>query len=97
MLRGLPRRQLTRQELGDCVRAAFDNPLSESGSAGRPATSGAAVKKLVVFQEEHENGEPHFHVAVLLKAERMWLPAKRTLRVRDRLASHWSSTHRHFW
>ena len=27
----------------------------------------------------------------------MWLPAKRTLRVRDRLASHWSSTHRHFW
>ncbi|CAJ1456052.1 unnamed protein product, partial [Effrenium voratum] len=88
--------QAAAESLEIVFRAAFDNPLSESGSAGRPATSGAAVKKLV-FQEEHENGEPHFHVAVLLKAERMWLPAKRTLRVRDRLASHWSSTHRHFW
>lgn len=88
-------RQLTRQEVGDSVRDAFNAPVA--AGAGRPVTNSNAVEKLAVFQEAHCDGEPHFHIAVLLSADRSWLPAKRTLRVRHRLPSHWSASRRHFW
>eukprot|EP00435_Cladocopium_sp_Y103_P070863 s313_g36.t1 len=87
--------QLTRQAVGDCVRDAFNNPVA--AAAGRPVTSGNAVQKLAVFREAHEDGQPHFHIAVLLSTNRSWLPAKRTLRNRHHLPSHWSGSHRHFW
>ena len=88
---------MTREEIGACVRAAFNNPLLDPSKGGRRPTNQEVVKKLAVFQEEHEGGEPHFHVAILLSCARRWLGAKRTLRMRDHLPSHWSASHSHFW
>ena len=90
-------RRMTRQQIGDCVRAAFNDPIVEPGQAGRRAVEAEVVKKLAVFQEAHEDGEPHFHIAILLNAERRWLVAKRTLQIRNRLPSHWSASHKQFW
>ena len=55
------------------------------------------MKKLAVFCEAHKNGEPHYHVAILLSGPYMWGPAKRTLRERDGLAAHFSSSHNQLW
>ncbi|CAK9080890.1 Uncharacterized protein (Fragment) [Durusdinium trenchii] len=88
--------QMSRERIGNCVRDAFNDPLMEGGGR-RGNANGNIVKKLAVFQEAHEDGERHFHVAVLLALERRWLPAKRTLRIRHRMASHWSSSHKQFW
>lgn len=79
------------------MRLAFDNPVADPSKGGRPPNKQQVVQKLVVFQEEHEDGEPHFHVAVLLASERRWLAAKRTLRLRDKLPSHFSASHSQFW
>ncbi|CAJ1393130.1 unnamed protein product, partial [Effrenium voratum] len=49
------------------------------------------------MQEEHKGGDTHFHVAVLLSCKRRWTVAKRTLRARDHVASHWSASHTQFW
>ena len=90
--------ELTRQDVLECVQKAFDVPLP-SVSAGRKRAADARplVRKLVVFQEAHEDGSRHYHAAVLLHQSRQFLAAKRTLRQRDHLAAHFSATHTQFW
>ena len=90
---------LSRQEVAVCVWKAFDNPVpAGAGRRGRPCTrTEGLVSKLVVFREQHEDGDYHFHVAVLLRQPRTFASAKRTLRVRDGLVAHFSSSHTQFW
>ena len=89
---------MSRQEVADCVRLAFDNPVYPPGTGGqRRSKADGLVQKLVVFQEEHSDGSKHFHVAVKLNRTRKWTTAKYTLRERDHLACHFSSNHTQFW
>ncbi len=90
---------LSRQEVAECVWKAFDNPVpAGAGRRGRPCTrTEGLLSKLVVFREQHEDGDYHFHVAVLLRQPRTFASAKRTLRVRDGLVAHFSSSHTQFW
>ena len=85
---------LSRQEIGEAVRLAFDQPLR--GTKPR-ADDEPVVTKLVVYQEGHQDGSKHFHVAVRLTKSLTWGLAKRTLRTRDHVAAHFSSTHTQFW
>eukprot|EP00435_Cladocopium_sp_Y103_P053431 s1435_g17.t1 len=89
---------MTRQEVADCARLAFDQPLYPPGKAGKRAGNAEGlVQKLVVFQEAHTDGSKHFHIAVKLARTRTWTVAKHTLRQRDHLACHFSSSHTQFW
>ena len=87
---------MSRQEVGDAVRLALDDPVAPA--TGRPrALDGqqdrpSLVTFLVVFQELHEDGCVHFLVAVKLARSYRFANAKRTLLERDRLPSHWSCT-----
>lgn len=89
---------MTRQEVADCARLAFDQPVYPPGTGGKRAGSAEGlVQKLVVFQEAHTDGSKHFHIAVKLARTRTWTVAKHTLRQRDHLACHFSSSHTQFW
>ena len=89
--------QLTRELLREYVWKAFEEP-AVTGRGGRPrgARAEPLVLKLLVVRELHSDDSVHFHVAVKLSQEMRFLPAKRTLRTRNGLASHWSSSH-HQW
>ena len=97
----------TRAAVADCFRRAFDDPLPpQSGGPGRKRSRSAdIVTKIAVFRETHADSEPHFHVAILLRGPtgsdysttHRWGPAKRSLRERDGLAAHFSSTHTQLW
>lgn len=89
---------MTREDVATCVQRAFDEPVHVPGP-GRPRCQEKQdlVRKLVVFQESHADGSKHFHVAVQLQQSRTFSVAKRTLRSRDHLAAHFSSSHRQFW
>ena len=90
--------ELTRKDVLECVQKAFDVPLpTVSGGRRRAQDARPLVRKLVVFQEAHDDGAKHFHAAVLLHQSRQFLAAKRTLRQRDHLAAHFSATHTQFW
>ena len=87
---------LTKDELVDFVRDAFENP--ENAVAGRPRQrEGPLVRKVVVVSETHADGSIHFHGAVLLFVPCRWPAVKRALRVRYQLAANFSCTHREFW
>lgn len=44
---------MSRKQIGDAVRNAFNNPLAPIGGGGRPRAQGANImKKLVVFLEQ---------------------------------------------
>ena len=90
---------MTREEIANCVWKAFDDPAPPvQGRAGRPRTrQEPIVKKLVVFQEKHADGDSHFHVAVLLQQPRTFAAAKRSLLARDSLPAHFSTTHTQWW
>ena len=86
---------VTRSDLASMIRDAVNNPIVNTG---RPrGGDGCFVDKLVVFQETHEDGSRHFHVAMKLDRQMRFLPIKRTLRERHRLCSHWSCSHRQWW
>ena len=87
--------EMSRKDLACCVWKAFDEPLGSG--YGRPPASGALVRKMVVFREQHADGAWHFHVAVLLRQSRTFVTAKRTLSGRNRLAAHFSTSHTGFW
>ena len=58
---------MSRLEIREMVRKAFDDPLQVPGRAGRPCSRQyGIVQKLIVFREAHEDGTVHFHAAVLL-------------------------------
>ena len=89
---------LSSQQVGEAVKLALDDPLVQVGAAGRPRIrEDGVVRKLVVFRETHTDGTPHFHVAVKLQQPRRWGSAKATLKARNGLPSHWSSSHTQFW
>lgn len=93
-----PIADVTREELAACIRDAFDNPERHVSGAGRPRGSAqGAVEKLAVFREFHASGEVHFHAAVSLTSRLSFMPAKRTLRTRHKLATHWSCSHTQWW
>ena len=89
---------LTRQQIAVAVRNAFNNPLPPVGGGGRPrADSQNIVKRLVVFLEQHADGSKHYHAAVYLYKQTRWEAIKRTLRVREKLAAHFSCSHDGWW
>jgi len=73
--------------------------MVQLGAPGRPRNSyeGSVVDTIVVVREQHANGEFHFHWAVRLKKQMRFMPAKRTLRDRYKICSHWSCTHTQWW
>ena len=80
------------------VRNAFNDPLRVHARGGRPRQqNGNIVRKIVVFMETHADGSKHFHVAVYLFCRMRWEGAKRTLRLREKLAVHFSSSHDGWW
>ena len=61
-----------------------------------------ALEKMVVFRELHQPTEAgercaHYHVALCGSRTFRFLPYKRALRVRFKLASHWSCSHDGYW
>ena len=58
---------VTREDVGQMVKDAFDDPLA-TGAGGRPraADRPSCVKFIAVAQEYHKDGSPHFHVVVRL-------------------------------
>ena len=92
---------LTRKAIAHAVVDAFDNPLEPgAGMAGRPRArrdDGSIILFLVVFLEKHEDGSAHFHIVVKLKRNCRFLNAKRTLRERHLLPSHFSCSHKLIW
>jgi len=89
---------LTRQQIAAAVKNAFNNPLPPVGGGGRPrGRMQNVVKKLVVFLEQHADGSKHYHVAVYLYVQSRWEAVKRTLKVREKLAAHFSCSHDGWW
>ena len=90
--------KFSREEVRDMFLDCLDNP-TESSRGGRPRVDRAdtIVKKMVVAMERHASGEIHFHIAVTLKCCMAFAAAKRTLRERYHVASHWSCSHTQFW
>ena len=89
---------VTRKQVADAVKLAFNDPLPPRGGGGRPRVAqGGIVRKLVVFLETHMDGTKHFHVAVLLAVQARWAIVKRTLRERNKLAAHFSCSHDGWW
>jgi hypothetical protein len=78
---------VTREIVRDAVLDALTNPaLSTHGGRARETVD---VAKLVVFLEIPW----HFHVAIQFRQKYGFLPFKKALRLRSRLASHWSTSH----
>ena len=92
--------ELTREQICNMVRDAFDNPLAAPSGAGRPRTAlegRALVQLVVVAKESHEDGSPHFHVVARLGHRMRFKQAKHTLTVRHKIPSHWSCSHSQLW
>ena len=88
---------LTRKELADLVKDAFEKP-ENSGAGGRPRTREMPlVRKVVVVAECHADGTLHFHVAVLLVEAVRWPAVKRALRTRHKLVANFSCSHTEWW
>jgi len=90
--------ELTRAELCECVRDAFENPAQHTFGGGRPrGEDSRLVCKLVVVKEKHADGTAHFHVAVLLYRHYRWTAVKRALRNKHKLVAHFSCSHTEWW
>lgn len=91
-------RLLSRADVGDAIRDAFDNVLP-TGQAGRPRQAGGSsvVSFVVVFRELHADGSVHFHAVLKLSRPYRFAGAKKALQDRHGLPSHWSCTHLQVW
>jgi len=91
---------MERKTIGDAVREAFDHPES-TAAGGRPRSRDAQLPSLIsllaVFRELHEDKSVHFHVVVKLTEFYRFGAAKRTLRQKHLLPSHFSCTHTMLW
>ena len=87
---------LTREAVAHAVRDSLMNPLLPLGGR-RDGDNAEVVAKLAVFEERHSDHSKHFHVAVRLNAKKTFLPAKRAMRERHKLPSHWSCSHTQWW
>ncbi|CAK0878955.1 unnamed protein product [Prorocentrum cordatum] len=91
---------MSREDIGKAVADAFNNPIPTGSAGGRPRKEPdgqALVSMAVVFQEKHKDGAIHFHVAVKLTRSGRFQQAKRTLRERHLLPSHFSGSHQRMW
>ena len=90
--------QTTREQVAEALKDSLDHPVN-GARGGRPRAAGAAshVMALVVFRELHADKSTHFHVAVRLDAACRFMGAKRALRERHGMPSHWSCTHSQMW
>lgn len=90
---------VTRKDVALAVAAAFNKPLPTGSSGGRPRSNPdeANVLMAAVFRELHTDGDVHFHVVVKLRANMRYKSAKRTLRERECLPSHFSCSHSLLW
>ncbi|CAK0909407.1 unnamed protein product [Prorocentrum cordatum] len=91
---------MSREDIGKTVADAFNNPNPTGSAGGRPRKEPdgqALVSMAVVFQERHKDGAIHFHVAVKLTRSGRFQQAKRTLRERHSLPSHFCGSHRRMW
>ena len=79
--------ELSREAVGNAVRDALHCP-NVGPLGGRPRQNGQVVEKLVVFQEAHQDGSKHFHVAVTLSSQQRFAAAKRAMKIRHCLPSH---------
>ena len=73
--------KLTRRQVADMMRDAFENPVPASSGAGRPRapdTDRLRVELVVVAKESHADGTPHFHAVVKLSQRMRFKQAKRT-------------------
>eukprot|EP00435_Cladocopium_sp_Y103_P010551 s1908_g2.t1 len=82
----VPPRNFTPEQVGNCFHAAL-----AATQAGRQAP--LAFLLLSVFLERHNNGEVHYHVALLADRCFRFMPLKRELLRVNGLASHWSCSH----
>ena len=91
--------ELSRQDIFNCVRDAWENPRADGLGGGRPRSeeTGSLLQKVVVYEESHADGAKHFHVAVLLSRQMRFGACRRTLLERHGLAAHVSSTHTQWW
>ena len=86
---------LTRRQLAEFVKDAFESPAGSESGAGRPRErDGPLLRKVVVVCEKHEDDSWHFHAAALLYVPCRWPAVKRALKSRYQLAAHFSCSHR---
>ncbi|CAK0899975.1 unnamed protein product [Prorocentrum cordatum] len=91
---------MSREDIGKAVADAFNNPIPTGSAGGRTRQEPdgqALVSMAVVFQEKHKDGAIHFHVAAKLTRSGRFQQAKRTLRERHLLPSHFSGSHQRMW
>jgi len=95
----IPRPNLpwTREQVSTALRDAFNNPLRDGAQAQVVQPNGPVVQKAVTALELHADGLPHFHVAIRFRGPQRWLSAKKTLKGRYDLDSHFSDSHSQFW
>ena len=85
--------EASRQEILDALLDAVTHAAPVPGSAGRRREVPLKVEKAVVFQEEHDDGRRHFHIALKLNSVARFVPLKQAMRERSGYASHWSCSH----
>ena len=92
-------RTVTRDSVAAMLRDSFDNPVpSAVGGRPREAAEGQVlVDCVIVAQEAHADGSPHFHAAIKLTRQMRFRPAKQTLVARHMIPSHWSCSHTQLW
>ena len=76
---------MSRAELRDLVRDAFDDPIP--ADTGRPRTRGS-ILDVVTAKEKHADGTVHFHVVVKLSEKMRFKQVKLTLQERHKSPSH---------
>ena len=90
-------KSFSKEDILKKVTDAIENterPGKLGGRMRQKAKEGEKLLELiVVFSETHATGEMHFHIVVKLRRTMRFLPFKRALRQRHRLASHWSCNH----
>ena len=89
--------EASRQEILDALLDAVTHAAPVPGSAGRRREVPLKVEKAVVFQEEHDDGRRHFHIALKLNSVARFVPLKQAMRERSGYASHWSCSHSMWW
>ena len=90
--------QFSLADISMMVRDSFNKPQELDPRRGRrPRAIQEYVAKIVVKPEKHQNGKIHYHWAVKLSSKLGFLSAKKTLRERYQIATHWSCSHKHFY
>ena len=75
--------RISKVEVADAPRAAFDNPLPMPSCGGAPRShTDPRVDSVIVVEERHADGSKHFHIVTKLHRMTRFKKAKEVLRVR---------------